>query len=327
MNGGDVLSDVLDAVRLQGAVFYMIEAADPWVALSPPAQEVARLMPGCGHIMEFHLLLEGQVWASLVDGPPELATAGDVLIYPQGDAHAFRSAPDMPLPPPFRKPTDASSLPVMVRLGTGAPNVRFICGYLGCDARPFNPLLEALPRMMRVPPKPMNDPIGDFMRIAAVETEKARWGSVALRTRMAEMLFVAAVRRHLEALPAGVPGWFGGLRDAQVGRALALLHARPAHPWTLESLAREVGQSRTVLHERFTALVGKPPMSYLALWRMQVAASRLTRSAEKVSSVALAVGYESEAAFNRAFKRLVGMPPAAWRRERGGPQMQGSEAA
>jgi AraC-like DNA-binding protein len=316
---GDVLSDVLDAVRLRGAVFFTVEATAPWVALSPAAQEVARFMPGSDHVMEFHLLVEGEVWASLVDGEPELARAGDVLIYPQGDAHAFRSARDLALPPPFVPPEEAPSLPIMVRLGNGAPDARFICGYLGCDARPFNPLLSALPRMLRVPAKDGGDPVGEFMRIAAAaaETEAARWGSGAIRARMAEMLFVAAVRRHLDTLPEGATGWLGGLRDPHVGRALGLLHARPAADWTLEALAREVGLSRTVLHERFAALVGQPPMHYLALWRMQVAASRLARGSEKIAAIALEVGYDSEAAFNRAFKRLVGVPPATWRRERG----------
>ncbi len=313
----DVLSDVLDAVRLRGAVFFTVEATAPWVALSPAAREVARFMPGSDHIMEFHLLVEGEVWASLVDGTPELACAGDVLIYPQGDAHAFRSAPDLALPPPFAPPEETPSLPIMLRFGNGAPDARFICGYLGCDARPFNPLLSALPRMLRVPAGTGGEPVGEFMRLAAAETEAARWGSGAIRARMAEMLFVAAVRRHLDTLPEGATGWLGGLRDPHVGRALGLLHARPAADWTLDGLAREVGLSRTVLHERFTALVGQPPMHYLALWRMQVAASRLARGGEKIASIALEVGYESEAAFNRAFKRLVGVPPATWRRERG----------
>lgn len=314
----DALSDVLDKVRLRGAVFFTVEASAPWVALSPAAREVARLMPGCDHVMEFHLLLEGSCWASLVDGEPERAEAGDVLIYPQGDAHAFRSAPTLPLPPPLMPPEDMPSLPIMLRFGNGAPDARFICGYLGCDARPFNPLLAALPRMIRVPAKGGGDPIGEFMRIAAAETAAARWGSGALRARLAEMLFVAVVRRHLDTLPADATGWLGGLRDPHVGRALSALHARPEQDWTLEALAREAGLSRTALHERFAALVGHPPMHYLMLWRMQVAAARLLQGGDKIAAIALDVGYESEAAFNRAFKRVTGVPPATWRRERGG---------
>jgi AraC-like DNA-binding protein len=313
----DVLSDVLQAVRLRGAVFYVVEAASPWVALSPGASEAASiLMPGAEHVMEFHMLVEGACWAGLVDGEPELAEAGDVLVYPQGDAHVFRSAPGLALPPPLAPPEEKPSLPIMLRLGDGLPDARFICGYLACDARPFNPLLAALPRMLRVPAKPDGDPIGELMRIAVVETAAARWGSGAIRARLAEMLFVAAVRRHLDALPPGAIGWLGGLRDPQIGRGIALLHARPAQDWTLEALAREVGMSRTALHERFTLLVGQPPMQYLARWRMQVASTRLIRGADKIAAIALEVGYESEAAFNRAFKRLVGVPPATWRRER-----------
>jgi AraC-like DNA-binding protein len=177
-----------------------------------------------------------------------------VLIYPQ--ATRMPSAARRPRPAtPFVPPEETPSLPIMLRFGNGAPDARFICGYLGCDARPFNPLLSALPRMLRVPAKDGGDPVGEFMRIAAAETQAARWGSGAIRARMAEMLFVAAVRRHLDTLPEGATGWLGGLRDPHVGRALGLLHARPAQDWTLEALAREVGLSRTVLHERFAALV------------------------------------------------------------------------
>jgi AraC-like DNA-binding protein len=314
---GDVLSDVLQAVRLQGAVFYWVEAAEPWVAASPPAADIAAaVMPGADHVMEFHLLVEGECWVGLRDGQPELAAAGDVMLFPQGDPHVFRSRPGLPAPPPTIPPGEGARLPIMMRCGPeeAAPTARFVCGYLGCDARPFNPLLEALPRMLRIPGA--GGPLADLVRLAAAETARPRPGGEALRTRLAEMMFVEAVRGHLARLPEDADGWLGGLRDPQVGRALALLHARPAHGWTLDELARESGLSRTALHERFAALVGLPPMQYLARWRMQVAATRLSRGTDKVAAIAFDVGYESEAAFNRAFKRLVGMPPATWRRDR-----------
>ncbi|MBM3522326.1 MAG: AraC family transcriptional regulator [Alphaproteobacteria bacterium] len=311
----DVLSDVLQAVRLRGAVFYWVEATAPWIATAPRAEVVAAtVMPGADHVMEFHVVAEGECWAGLADGQPEQVAPGDVIIFPQGDAHVFRSARDTPIPDSGPNPS-GNSLPFVVKLGgRGTPNARFVCGFLGCDARPFNPLLQALPRMLRVPSK--DGPLADLVRLAVKETAEPRPGGEALRARLAEMMFVEAVRRHLASLPASQGGWLGGLRDPHVGRVLSLLHARPSHPWTLDELARESGLSRTPLHERFSALVGQPPMQYLAQWRIQLAASQLAGGNEKVAAIALGVGYESEAAFNRAFKRLVGMPPAAWRRSR-----------
>ncbi|WP_426954584.1 AraC family transcriptional regulator [Muricoccus radiodurans] len=311
----DILSDVLQAVRLKGALFYLVEAAPPWVVTAPSAQEVAAaVMPGCDHVMEFHAFFEGECWGGPLDHPQERIRAGEIILFPRGDPHVFRSAPDIPPPPPTM--SRQGSVPIRLRLGgSGAPAARFVCGFLGCDARPFNPLIEALPRMLRIPAQ--EGPLDALMRLAVAETTSPRAGGEALRARLAEMMFVEAVRTHLAALPDGTGGWLGGLRDPQVGRVLGLLHGQPAHPWALDDLAREAGLSRTVLHERFAALVGHPPMQYLARWRMQLAASRLAQGSDKVVSIAMEVGYESEAAFNRAFKRLLGMPPAAWRRERG----------
>ncbi|HYZ32227.1 MAG TPA: AraC family transcriptional regulator [Crenalkalicoccus sp.] len=313
----DPLSDVLQAVRLRGAVFYWVEAAPPWAAVSPPAREIAaKVMPGADHVMEFHLLVEGACWAGLLGAAPERAEAGDVVVFPQGDAHCFRSALDLPPPPPGFPPGERPSLPIVMRHGTGTvAAARFVCGYLGCDARPFNPLLAALPRMLRVPSG--EGPLRELMRLAVAETATPRPGGEALRARLAEMMFVEAVRLHLARVPREAVGWLAALREPQVAGALALLHGWPAQRWTLEVLAREVGLSRTLLHERFTRFVGLPPMQYLARWRVQLAATRMAQGGDKVAAIALEVGYESEAAFNRAFKRLVGVPPAAWRRSRG----------
>lgn len=315
----DILSEVLQAVRLRGAVFYRVEAAAPWVALSPPAREIAaRVMPGVGHVMEFHLVVAGECWTGLAGGVPERAAAGDVVVFPQGDSHIFRSAPDLPAPPPNLPPEAGTGLPLVLRVGApGQSGARFVCGYLGCDAAPFNPLLAALPRMLRIPAG--EGPLGELFRLAVADSATPRPGGEALRARLAELMFVEVVRRHLGSLPPGAQGWLGGLRDPQVGRALALLHARPARRWSLELLAREVGLSRSPLQARFAALVGHPPMRYLTRWRLQVAAGRLAQGGDKIASIALEVGYESEAAFNRAFKRLTGLPPAAWRRGQGTP--------
>jgi AraC-like DNA-binding protein len=312
----DTLSDVLQAVRLTGAVFYWVEASAPWIAVAPPAREVAGTgMLRSEHVMEFHIVLDGPCWAGPSDGPMVQVQPGDVIVFPQGDPHIFASAPELRAPPTVVPLDGPVTLPIVVRLGQdGALTSRFVCGFVGCDARPFNPLLAALPRMLRVPSNGTS--LADLVRIAVAETEARRAGGELLRARLAEMMFVEAVRIYLDRLPQGASGWLGGLRDPHVGRALALLHQRPAHPWTLDELARAAGLSRTPLHERFSELVGQPPIQYLTCWRMQVAASRLTRSTDKIAAIALEVGYESEAAFNRAFKRLVGVPPAAWRRER-----------
>jgi AraC-like DNA-binding protein len=313
---GDVLSDVLQAVRQRGAVFYAVEATPPWVAAAPPAREFrSPHLRGCEHVMEFHVVSAGECWVGLADGPPERVGSGDVIVFPQGDAHVFRSAPDLAVLAAAHVPDDGAPLPFVVRVGaSGAPSARFVCGFLGCDAQPFNPLLAALPRMLRV--SSQHGPLADLVRLAVNETATPRPGGEALRARLAEMMFVEAVRAHIATLPEGTTGWLGGLRDEHVGRALGLLHTRAAHPWSLDELARAAGLSRTTLHERFAALVGQPPMQYLARWRMQLAASHLAHGSDKIAAIALEVGYESEAAFNRAFKRLVGVPPATWRRER-----------
>lgn len=312
----DLLSGVLHAVRLQGAMFYWVDAVAPWVAAAPAAAEIAGcVMPDAEHVIQFHVVVDGSCWASVPGGGMERVEAGDIVIYPAGDAHVFRSAPGLPAPPGELPPDEGQALPFRVRIGADGPTTaRFVCGFLACDASPFNPLLRALPRMLRVPFA--GGPTAELVHLAAVETAAPRPGGEALRARLAELLFVEAVRTHLARLPAGTGGWLGGLRDPFVGRAMALLHARPALRWTLEGLAREVGLSRSALAERFTAFAGHPPMQYLARWRVQVAASRLARGGEKVAAIALDVGYESEAAFNRAFKRLAGVPPAAWRRAR-----------
>jgi len=253
-------------------------------------------------------------------------------MFPQGDAHVISSAPGLrvakldtsiffsPKPPqlPFVLERRGEEYTSTVRLdGGGEERATIVCGFLGCDAKPFNPLLAALPRLLHVRGGAARDGwIGHFINVAVTEANHKRPGGEAVLERMSEMMFVEVVRRYLEGLPAEQTGWLAGLRDRFVGRALALLHERPAHHWTIDELGESVGLSRSALHERFAELVGQPPMQYLAQWRMQVASQLLLQSTMNVASVALEAGYDSEAAFSRAFKRLVGVPPAAWRRER-----------
>jgi AraC-like DNA-binding protein len=201
--------------------------------------------------------------------------------------------------------------------GGGTEHATVVCGFLGCDARPFNPLLAALPRMLHMPGAAAKGGwVGHFIRVAVEEANVKRPGGEAVLERLSEMMFVDVVRRYLEDLPSNQTGWLAGLRDRFVGRALGLLHERPSHGWTIDELGDAVGLSRSALHERFAELVGQPPMQYLAQWRMQVASRLLLESTMNVASIALETGYESEAAFSRAFKRLVGVPPATWRRQR-----------
>lgn len=328
---GDTLSDLLRAVRLRGAVFYYIDGVNPWVAEAPPAREILpAIMPGAGHLMEFHAVASGACWAALHGENPVRVEAGDVILFPQGDPHVMSSAPGLraerddrglyfsPRPPqlPFALGISEQGITTARLDGGGRETATVVCGFLGLDARPFNPLLASLPRVLHMAGAAAGGGswIATFLRTAVEESNRRRPGGEAVLERMSEMMFVEVLRRHLEGLPADQTGWLAGMRDPVVGRALALLHERPAEAWTIERLGEEAGLSRSALHERFLHYIGQPPMQYLAQWRMQLAAGRLRESDAKLIDVALDVGYESEAAFSRAFKRALGASPGAWRR-------------
>ncbi len=313
----DVLSDVLRSVRLTGAVFFDFELTSPWVAEAPPSRDIAaRVMPGAQRVIEYHLIARGTGWGHAIGQEPMRLREGDLIVFPQGDAHVLSSAPGLRAAPDitmFARPS--KPLPLFYELGGGGPDsARIVCCFLGCDERPYNPLLTALPSVIHLSPGPHTSAgwLGTLVNIAAKESGSERPGAENVLSRLAELIFVETIRQYLDTLPAAESGWLAGLRDPVVGKALAALHAQASHPWTVESLAREAGLSRSVLAERFTAMVGHPPMQYLALWRMQLA-SRLLIEGGPVAAVASAVGYESEAAFSRAFKKLVGQAPAAWR--------------
>lgn len=323
----DALSEVLRAVRLTGAIFFTLEArGEPWAAEALPSARFGPiLMPGAQHVIEYHVVRSGSGWGGLLDAPPVRLEAGDIIAFPRGDAHVLSSAPGLRETPSLDAYREVARLgrPCAVTLGVaGRPlAASMVCGFLGCDARPFNPLLEALPRMLHLRARAQRDGawLEHLVGAALSEAEAGRVGGGSVLSRVSELMFVELVRRHVEAMPAEGAGWFAGLRDPHVGRALNLLHARSAEPWTLDRLAREAGLSRSSLAERFARLVGQPPMQYLARWRMQLAAGALENGARQVAQVAAEVGYESEAAFSRAFHKLVGMPPAAWRRTQGRP--------
>ena len=325
----DTLSDVLRVVRLRGAVFFNISGNSEWVAEAPPAKELAPLlMPGVEHVMEYYAVAQGSCWAGIPDGPSVQLSAGDVVMFPHGDAHVVSSAPGMRGKTDLSWLVDARADPWPLQIAFDGSNASYpappesssdatiVCGFLGCDLRPFNPLIAALPRLLHLRASDDNAWMAQFTQQAVSESHARRPGAEAMLARMSEMMFVDAVRRYADQLPEHSAGWLAGLRDRFVGRALALMHQQPAQDWSIDELGRSVGLSRSALHERFVHLIGVPPMQYLAQWRMQAAGRMLLETHSTVAAIALDVRYDSEAAFARAFKRLVGTPPAAWRRER-----------
>jgi AraC-like DNA-binding protein len=323
---GDVLSDVLRTVRLTGAVFFVTEASSPWVLEIPDGATLApAILPGAQHVLSYHVVIGGSGWGGLPDEAPVPLEAGDVLVFPHGDpyvmsiAREMRGGPDRNEILGFFREMAAGKLPFTVKEGGGgADRLDLVCGFLGCDTHPFNPLLAALPRLLHVRRafRSTGHPLGKLIDLAVAESRQHRAGGECVRLSLSELMFVEVVRQHLATLPAERTGWLVGLRDPLVGRALALLHERPDRPWTLPRLAKEAGSSRSTIADRFTQLVGRSPMRYLADWRMQLAARLLADGTAKLSAVASEVGYDSEAAFSRAFKKTVGMAPATWRRRR-----------
>lgn len=309
----DPLSDVLHVVRLEGAYFYAVEAAEPWSVETVAAQELSpRIMPAAEHLISFHILTGGRCYGGLLGEEQVELGPDDVIVFPHGDAHVMSSGRGVRVGPDVHSSSPAR-YPHTVILGDHGPrSASFVCGFLGCDRRPFNPLIAALPRRMHL--RGMSHGwLDGFTRHLTEESRLGRPGADTVITRLAELMFIEVLRRYLDSLPPGQTGWLAGLRDEVVGRALTLLHARPAYPWTLAVLAREAASSRSSLAKRFAELVGQPPMQYLAQWRMQVAANLLGQSGTKVAAVGGEVGYDSEAAFSRAFKKATGLAPGAWR--------------
>lgn len=324
-DASDTLSDVLEAVKLTGALFFLVDARTPWVAEAPASADLAPvILPRSQHVVSYHVVSEGPCWCESPGHSPMRLETGDVLVVPQG--HAYQIASTCGLRTGWSledalswfRSMACGELPfVVTEGGSGPERLQLVCGFLGCDALPFNPVLTTLPKLLKVRLRGDSGArLNALLEFAIAESNRIHPGSRSVLLRIAELVFVEVLRSYLTSASEDGASWLGGLRDPIVGRALARLHAQPARDWTLPDLAREAGASRSVLAERFTYFVGHPPMLYLTRWRMQLAASRLAAGAAPVSAVAAEVGYESEAAFSRAFKKVTGVTPASWRSRR-----------
>ena len=317
----DVLSEVLRGVRLTGAIYFDVRGRCPFVGATPHGKSLAQMMPEAEHIIAFHIMLDGECWSYLKDQnePPLRIKAGDAIMFPHADVHILASEPGMSAEPNYelyKRPVDRV-LPIEItELEGDGEQFSFVCGYLGCDVRPFNPILNALPRMLHLGgAKLVHDFTQDLIRAALNEKEKKKPGSETILARISELMFVQAVRQYIDSLTDEADGWLAGLRDPQIGSALGLIHGQPDADWTVDKMAKEVGMSRSAFSERFTHFVEDSPMHYLTQWRMQLAARALERPGVNVARAAAEVGYQSEAAFNRAFKKSVGVTPGQWQRQ------------
>ena len=316
----DVLSDVLREMRLTGAVYFDVHAGAPWIATTPGSASIcASVMPEFEHVVAFHIIMDGRACAQLIDNPQSALwlEAGDAVIVPRGHSHSLsseqgnRAEPDFSM---YRRPA-LDTLPfVFNQFGGQGEKSRVICAFLGCNVRPYNPVLEALPPLLHVRRSSAAGSLTfDLMRVALEESRQPRAGGETILAKVSELMFLNAVRQYIDSLPAESTGWLAALRDRHVSAALRAMHAKPAEPWTLDTLGREAGLSRTAFSTRFTEVMGMPAIQYLSNWRLQLAAGLLDRQGMSIAQIAADVGFGSEAAFNRAFKRQVGVPPGAWR--------------
>lgn len=313
----DAFSEVLSGIKLKGALFFSAEFSAPWAFAAPPSADLAPSLSPDAHLIIYHFVVQGTARAALQDGTALPLDPGDIVVFPHGDPHVLSCGAS-------GSTIDETSLLAKIacrdltpmKTGGGGQATRFVCGFMACDPILCAPILEGLPRMFKVNVR--TDRAGHWLENSLLhlvdEAASNAPGSEAILAKLSEALFVDTLRRHVTSRPARQTGWLAGAVDPIVGRSLALLHARPAHPWSIAELSEAVGLSRSSLVERFSRYLGEPPMAYLARWRMRLAAQALGSTSRGIAQIAADVGYESEAAFNRAFKRALGEPPAAYRR-------------
>jgi len=317
----DAFSEILSGVKLHGAVYFSAEFSAPWGFSAPASRAMAvKLGTGAEHLIVYHLLVGGRAVVRLGAGTEVALEPGDVVVFPHGDAHEIASGPEAKAPFPsygISAKIAARDLSTL-RGGGGGATARFVCGYMSCDPYLSRPILSGLPPVFKVNLR--SDRSGQWLENSILhlvdEAGSGRMGSEAMLAKVSEALFVDTLRRHVAMMPEAERGWLAGARDPVVGKSLGLLHGRVAQAWTIAELAEQVGISRSALVERFVRYLDEPPMTYLTRWRLQLAARSLERTSRGVADIAADVGYESEAAFNRAFKREYGLPPGRYRGEK-----------
>jgi len=311
----DILSEALKFIRLTGALVFRVDITGPWgVVANPKASRFApALRRRASHVIAFHAIVSGRCWLRRVGGEWQCAETGQLVVLANGDAHVLCDRPDRKAIP-FSTWLGERKMPDLrherVRTGPG-PTVSVLCGFLGCDKRAFAPMFASLPSMFTVKFPGGSESLLEFASTQALNDSP---GADGLRVRLAELMFLEALREYIRTMPDNSTGWIAGVRDALVGRALRAIHESPATDWSVPELARRAACSRSSLASRFRDVVGEPPMHYLTRVRMHLAARYLNEHACVVAKAAEVVGYGSSAAFQRAFKRFYGMPPAAWRR-------------
>jgi AraC family transcriptional regulator, alkane utilization regulator len=323
-DAGALIEEALRMLHLSSAVFLRAELTLPWAFSSLGARDCAKaLCPEAERLVLFHVVLEGRCLVRLDSGEEASLGPGEAVVLPYGGRHLMGN-PSIAEPVPIARllPPLPWHTPPVLRLRGGGEATRILCGYLHCEDLLFQPLLRALPPLIHV--RPATPSGAEWLRASAryALEESSSWRASGLSARLPELLLVECLRQHMAALPPARTGWLAALRDPIAGQALSLLHGSPAEGWTVAQLARRVGTSRTVLGERFALLLGQPPMRYLAQWRLQLAAHFLRTTGETLPAIAGRVGYASEAAFSRAFKRGLGEPPASWRARSRGPALQ-----
>ena len=325
----DAFSEILSGVKLSGAVFFSAEFSAPWGFSTPPSKVMREMFArDAAHLILYHLLIEGGGIAETDEGQSVALGPGDVVIFPHGDPHHMSSGKDTK--PPF--PNYGISAKIAARdlrplqAGGGGGVSKFVCGYMTCDPHLSRPILNGLPAVFKVNVR--TDSSGHWLENSILhlvdEAGSGRVGSEAMLAKLSEALFVDTLRRYVDGLSEHQNGWLAGARDPIVGRSLALLHGRVAHPWTIADLADEVGISRSALVERFSRYLSEPPMAYLTRWRLQLAAESLQKTSRGVADIATDIGYQSEAAFSRAFRREFGQPPGRYRSDHKGARHQAS---
>lgn len=307
----DPLGETLHVLRMNGAFYCRSELTAPWGLTLPP-------MPG---YLWFHVVTSGRLWLETGDDEQAWIQPGELALLPHGDGHTLRSEPGAPAPGILDlQPELVSDRYEILRHGGGGAPTGLICGAVRFEHAAAGNLIEILPRTIRLEAStsPRLEGMRSTLRLLAAEAGELRPGGEAVVTRLGDILVIQAIRAWMETDPVAQKGWLGALQDPRIGRAISLIHRDPARNWTIASLAQELTMSRSAFAARFTGMVGEPVMSYVTRWRMQVAVAALKEEpATTAGQLAERLGYRSEAAFSRAFKRVIGVSPAAINRSFG----------